>query len=163
MPASALYASFAYWPAGTNHVAATATMVSANRMVKAVGKLSFLFFLGGPSLGEAVLVVIRTKNLEEEEGNSVELRKIFPFFILYFVAASVITTVAVYFGVPAGIFSPLKTLSKFFIVMAMGAIGLNTNVVKLIKTGGKPIFMGACCWAGITCVSLVMQKILGIW
>ena len=40
----------------TNHVAATATMVSANRMVKAVGKLSFLFFLGGPSLGEAVLV-----------------------------------------------------------------------------------------------------------
>ena len=56
MPASALYASFAYWPAGTNHVAATATMVSANRMVKAVGKLSFLFFLGGPSLGEAVLV-----------------------------------------------------------------------------------------------------------
>ena len=110
-----------------------------------------------------MLAVIRTKNLEEEEGNSVELRKIFPFFILYFVAASVITTVAVYFGVPAGIFSPLKTLSKFFIVMAMGAIGLNTNVVKLIKTGGKPIFMGACCWAGITCVSLVMQKILGIW
>ena len=29
-----------------------------------------------------VLAVIRTKNLEEEEGNSVELRKIFPFFIL---------------------------------------------------------------------------------
>ena len=110
-----------------------------------------------------VLAIVRAKNLEEEEGNNVEFRKIFPFFILYFVGASVITTIAVNLGVPAGIFNPLKTLSKFFIVMAMGAIGLNTNVVKLIKTGGKPIFMGACCWAGITCVSLVMQRILGIW
>ncbi|GAA6406116.1 MULTISPECIES: YeiH family protein [Blautia] len=109
-----------------------------------------------------VLAFVRAKNAKEE-GNKVEFKKIFPFFILYFVGASIITTAAVSLGVPAGIFSPLKTLSKFFIVMAMGAIGLNTNVVKLIKTGGKPIFMGACCWAGITGVSLVMQKILGIW
>ena len=119
-----------------------------------------LYNLGAATL---VLAIVRAKNLEEEEGNNVEFRKIFPFFILYFVGASVITTIAVNLGVPAGIFNPLKTLSKFFIVMAMGAIGLNTNVVKLIKTGGKPIFMGACCWAGITCVSLVMQRILGIW
>lgn len=109
-----------------------------------------------------VLAFVRAKNAKEE-GNKVEFKKIFPFFILYFVGASIITTAAVSLGVPAEIFSPLKTLSKFFIVMAMGAIGLNTNVVKLIKTGGKPIFMGACCWAGITGVSLVMQKILGIW
>ncbi|MFR6345901.1 MAG: putative sulfate exporter family transporter, partial [Enterocloster aldenensis] len=56
-----------------------------------------------------------------------------------------------------------KELSKFFIVLAMAAIGLNTNLVKLIKTGGKPIFMGACCWAGITAVSLLLQSVLGIW
>ena len=49
-----------------------------------------------------------------------------------------------------GIFRPLKTLSKFFIVMAMGAIGLNTDVVKLIKTGGRPLLMGLACWIGIT-------------
>ena len=45
----------------------------------------------------------------------------------------------------------------------MAAIGLNTNLVKLIKTGGKPIFMGACCWVGITGVSLMLQRVLGIW
>jgi uncharacterized membrane protein YadS len=66
-------------------------------------------------------------------------------------------------GVPGAFFSPIKTLSKFFIVMAMAAIGLNTNIVKLIKTGGKPLVMGACCWAGITAVSLVVQSIMGIW
>ena len=58
---------------------------------------------------------------------------------------------------------PLKELSKFFIIMAMAAIGLNTDIVKLIKTGGKPILMGACCWAAITAVSLGMQHMLGIW
>ena len=44
----------------------------------------------------------------------------------------------------------------------MAAIGLNTNIVKLVKTGGKPIFMGACCWCGITAASLIMQHLEGL-
>ena len=44
----------------------------------------------------------------------------------------------------------------------MAAIGLNTDLVKLIKTGGKPIFMGVCCWVGITCASLLMQHFQGL-
>ena len=57
----------------------------------------------------------------------------------------------------------LKNASKFFIVMAMAAIGLNTDIVKLVKTGGKPIFMGFCCWVAIAIVSLAVQHLLGIW
>ena len=112
-----------------------------------------------------VLAFIRTQN-EKKKGASetkVSLKQIFPFFILYFVAASVITTVAISLGVDSSIFTPIKTLSKFFIVLAMAAIGLNTDIVKLIRTGGKPIIMGFCCWTGITAVSLFMQHILGIW
>ena len=45
----------------------------------------------------------------------------------------------------------------------MAAVGLNTDIVKLIKTGGKPLLLGAFCWVGITDVSLLMQHILGIW
>lgn len=110
-----------------------------------------------------VLAFVRTKKAGETGGKKVSIKKIFPFFILYFVGASIITTVAVSMGVPSAFFSPIKTLSKFFIVMAMAAIGLNTNIVKLIKTGGKPLVMGACCWAGITAVSLLIQSIMGIW
>lgn len=97
------------------------------------------------------------------EGKKVSIKQIFPMFILYFIAASVITTIAVSAGIDSGIFAPVKELSKFFIVLAMAAIGLNTDIVKLIKTGGKPIVMGFCCWVGITAVSLFMQSILGIW
>lgn len=112
-----------------------------------------------------VLALMRTRKEKKsgEEGKKVSLKQIFPFFILYFVAASIITTVAVSLGVDSGVFSPIKELSKFFIVLAMAAIGLNTDIVKLVKTGGKPIVMGFCCWVGITGVSLFMQHLLGIW
>lgn len=117
-----------------------------------------------------VLALWRTR---KESGHGVKIGKIFPFFILYFVAASIITTVCNY-AIGQGVFSAgaadfitgafafLKQVSKFFIVMAMGAIGLNTDLVKLVKSGGKPILMGFCCWVAIAAVSLLVQHALGI-
>lgn len=113
-----------------------------------------------------VLAIWRTAKAKQAGGsqeNSFSLKKVFPFFILFFVLASVITTAATSVGVSTSVFQPLKELSKFFIIMAMGAIGLNTDLVKLIRTGGKPIFMGLCCWVAIAAVSLGMQHVIGIW
>lgn len=95
-----------------------------------------------------------------EAKSTFSLRRAFPTFIVFFVLASVVTTV---FSLPAAVTAPIKELSKFLIVMAMAAIGLNTNIVKLVRTGGKPILMGLCCWVAIACVSLGMQHALGIW
>lgn len=106
---------------------------------------------------------IKAKRATDTQGTRFSLKKIFPFFILFFVLASVITTVCVSLGVSASFFTPFKELSKFFIIMAMAAIGLNTNLVKLIKSGAKPIFMGFCCWVAIAAVSLGMQHLLHIW
>ena len=109
------------------------------------------------------LVLSLMQARKETSGAGFSFKKSFPFFIVWFIAASVITTVAGAFGVPSAVFKPLKELSKFFIVLAMSAIGLNTNIVKLIKTGGKPLFMGFCCWLGISSVSLLMQHVMGLW
>ena len=95
-----------------------------------------------------------------EAAGTFDLGRIFPFFIVFFVLASVVTTV---FSLPAEVTAPIKELSKFLIVMAMAAIGFNTNVVKLVRTGGKPILMGFACWVAVACVSLGMQHVLGIW
>ena len=112
-----------------------------------------------------VLSLIRARRAEKEgtHASGFSLRRAFPMFILYFVLAAVITTVAVNAGIPVSAFTPLKELSKFCIIMAMAAIGLNSNVIKLIRNGGKPILLGAVCWVGITAVSLLMQRVLGIW
>lgn len=107
-----------------------------------------------------LVLAIYTAKKEKGRRNDFSLVRIFPFFILFFLLAAVITTV---FSLPPMVTDPIKTLSKFFIVMAMSAIGLNTNLIKLLKSGGKPIFMGFCCWLGIGTVSLLIQHFLGIW
>ena len=116
------------------------------------------------TLALAVLQLCRAKKAAAaggtESAGTFSLKKIFPYFIIFFVLASVITTV---FALPSTVTAPVKELSKFFIVMAMAAIGLNTDLVKLVRTGGKPILMGLCCWVGIAVVSLGMQHMLGIW
>ena len=118
-----------------------------------------------------VLAFVRMRREKKEAagtGAKVSLKSIFPMFILYFVLASVVTTVltSVCTGAALGtvnaIFAFLKKLSKFFIVMAMAAIGLNTDIVKLVKSGGRPILLGFCCWVAIACVSLGMQHVLGL-
>lgn len=121
-----------------------------------------------------VLAFVRMRRERKTNTGSqtkVSLKQIFPMFILYFVLASVITTIVTALladnseglAIANNIFGFLKQLSKFFIVMAMGAIGLNTNIVKLIKSGGKPILLGFTCWIAITVVSIVMQHMLGIF
>lgn len=115
------------------------------------------------TLALAVWRTAKAKRAGGNQGSSFSLKKVFPFFILFFVLASVITTVATTAGVDASVFQPFKELSKFFIIMAMGAIGLNTDLVKLVRTGGKPILMGLCCWVTIAVVSLGMQQVIGIW
>ncbi len=115
------------------------------------------------TLALAVWRTAKAKRAGGNQGSSFSLKKVFPFFILFFVLASVITTVATTAGVDASVFQPFKELSKFFIIMAMGAIGLNTDLVKLVRTGGKPILMGLCCWVAIAAVSLGMQQVIGIW
>jgi len=100
-----------------------------------------------------------------QQGNNqeVKLKKIFPVFILYFILASLLTTLLTSFGVSNSFFSPLKQLSKFLIIMAMSAIGLKTNLIAMIKSSGKSILLGALCWIAIILTSLGMQSLIGIF
>lgn len=110
----------------------------------------------------------------ENKNHEHSIKKIFPMFIIYFLLASVFTTVIEYlisnsylsaeYGMYfEKIFSYLKWLSKFFIVMAMMAIGLGTNVKKLISKGKQAILIGGLCWISIILTSIVLQKVLGIF
>lgn len=109
------------------------------------------------------LVRARERAKEGEQTVKFSFKRAFPMFILYFIIAAVITTACVHMGVSVEVFNPVKEVSKFMIIMAMAAIGLNSNVLQLIKTGGKPIIVGASCWCGITAISLIMQHIMKIW
>lgn len=138
-----------------------------------------MFQLGSSTLDKAVTVKL-TRTLaiipitiglafytshqeKKHSGKKINWIKIFPMFILYFILASIITTIATNNGIATSFFMPMKILSKFLIVLAMAAIGFNTDIVELVKKNGRFLLLGLSCWIGITIVSLALQKYLGIW
>ena len=43
----------------------------------------------------------------------------------------------------------------------MVGIGLNTDLVKLLKNGIKPIIMGLICWTVLSIVALIVMYFMG--
>jgi len=87
-------------------------------------------------------------------GSKVSLVKIFPWFVLGFLAAALINTGL---DLPAMLTQFLAQCGKFLIVMAMAAIGLNTRLTKLIRSGGRPVLLGLICWLTLAVVALITQ------
>jgi len=108
-----------------------------------------------------VLAVYTAKKTKAESSTATySCSTIFPWFVLWFVVASIVNTFA---GVPSQVSGSLVELGKFMITMAMAAIGLNTNIVKLVKNGVRPIFLGLCCWFAVAIVSIGVQNFIHIW
>ena len=117
-----------------------------------------------PDLKKAATFIRKLQNiLQSDKKESFSLIKAIPNFIIWFLVASLITTVTTSLGASATVFAPLKNLSKFMIIMAMTAIGYQTNLKKLITKGGSALLLGGLCWVLISLASLLMQKILGLW
>ncbi|MBR2620684.1 MAG: putative sulfate exporter family transporter, partial [Firmicutes bacterium] len=76
-----------------------------------------------------------------------------------FVLTAILNT---FLPIPDGVSSGLVQIGKFMIVMAMTAIGLNTNLKKLLTNGLKPICLGLCCWFVVAVVSLLVQHFIGM-
>lgn len=93
-------------------------------------------------------------------NSTFSLAKIFPWFILGFLFASIISTTGF---LSSSLCQTLTQIGKFFIVMAMAAIGLNTHLKQLINNGIKPIILGLSCWIVVALASLAMQHYLHIW
>ena len=112
----------------------------------------------------AIYTSKKMARLAKEEGqdtdstNNFNLKKIFPWFIVYFFIATIINSIL---PLPNVLTDSLVTASKFMIAMAMFAIGLNTNAKQMVKSGGKPILLGLICWIFIAITSLLIQTLMG--
>jgi len=105
------------------------------------------------------LAVYTARKREHSEAGNFSFIKVFPWFVIFFVLAAVINT---FTGIPAWLSKDFVTIGKFIIVMAMAAIGLNTNLKKLLSNGIKPIVLGLSCWFAVAIISLIVQKVMGI-
>lgn len=80
--------------------------------------------------------------------------KIFPWFILGFLAASLLNTTGIF---NKDVVHFLSSTGKFFIVMALSAVGLSANFKDMLKTGLKPLFLGMIVWFTVAVVSILVQ------
>ncbi|NMM62613.1 YeiH family putative sulfate export transporter [Clostridium sp. P21] len=100
------------------------------------------------------LAIYTSKKEAKSKQGSYSIGKIFPWFVLGFAAASVIST---FIPLPVMFVNFLAQAGKFVIVMAMVSVGLNTNIVELIKNGVRPILLGFTCWVVLAITSLGIQ------
>lgn len=106
---------------------------------------------------------IERKNQISDAANpskaaKVNLKKIFPWFILFFLLMVALKSSGF---VPESISSSLTVLSKFIMVMSLGAIGLKTNFSQVAKSGFKPMFHGFLISTLVVVVSFMVQQFLG--
>ncbi|MEW9573647.1 YeiH family protein [Rhodanobacter sp. Si-c] len=86
------------------------------------------------------------------------LRRIFPWFILWFLVASAVRTAGL---LPAAVLPALHDLAEFLIIVALTAIGLSANLRKMIASGPRPILLGLGVWAAVSLSSLAVQLLIG--
>ncbi|ULG71744.1 YeiH family protein [Macrococcus brunensis] len=84
---------------------------------------------------------------------SVSVGRIFPWFILYFMIASIIATVV---PIPAGLAAIIKQSSMFLVAVAMSGIGLSVDLKQFRQLGYRPVLLGVLLWFIVTAVSLVI-------
>lgn len=92
-------------------------------------------------------------------GGKVRLTKIFPWFILGFLAMSFVASV---FTISPEVVSTTKSISKYLMVCALAAIGLNTSFGSLKKSGIKPMLHGFIISALVVVVALGVEICMGI-
>ena len=96
---------------------------------------------------------------EKEIKTNFSFTKIFPWFILGFLAMSIIASI---FTIPTEVVTTTKSVSKFLMVCALAAIGLNTSFKDMKKSGIKPMIHGFIISALVVIVALVVEIALGI-
>lgn len=106
----------------------------------------------------AITAYKKKKEIKNNIKVNYKLSKIFPWFIIWFLVASLLNTLGVFNETIIGY---INSLGKFMIVMALSAIGLNADLKKMLKTGVKPIFLGLIVWFVVTIVSLLIQFTTG--
>ena len=108
---------------------------------------------------------IKRKEAEQNQQDGAALKanfsiaKIFPWFILGFLAMSIIASI---FPIPANVVSVTKRISKFLMVCALAAIGLNTSYASMKKAGIRPMIHGFIISALVVIVALLVEIAMGI-
>ena len=128
-----------------------ATMVKLTRTIAIIPTVLVFAWIG-----------IRMKKKEMQatgDGKKVNMMKIIPWFIGGFLLLAVLNSIGC---IPVAVSGGIKSTSKFLMVTALAAIGLNTSLLDFKKAGLKPMFYGITIDTLVTLTALVVIWCMGL-
>ncbi len=147
---SVVAAGFAYSEGAGNF----ATMVKLTRTLSIIPvTLIFAFISTRLKQKEAATVG------NDTQKKKVNFLSLFPCFILGFLALAILNSTGI---VSAEISQGAKEISKFLMVSALAAIGLNTDLKKMVKSGARPMLHGFIISALVVIVAIAVECFMGI-
>ncbi|WP_373742404.1 MULTISPECIES: YeiH family protein [Jeotgalibaca] len=129
-----------------------ATMVKLTRTLSIIPTV-LIFSLINTYSNRKNSVTLKTKN------EKVNLISLFPWFIIAFVGMSVINSMGF---IPLPFSNALKLLSKFLMVSALAAIGMNTDFKEMRKSGLNPMIHGFIISTLVVIVAITVEFFMGI-
>jgi uncharacterized integral membrane protein (TIGR00698 family) len=128
-----------------------ATMVKLTRTIAIIPTVLVFAWIG---------TRIKQKELKASgNGKKVNLMNIIPWFIGGFLLLAIINSVGL---IPTNVSGIMKGTSKFLMVTALAAIGLNTSLLDFKKAGLKPMFYGVTIDTLVTLTALVVIWCMGL-
>lgn len=85
-------------------------------------------------------------------------RRIVPWFIVWFLVAAIVNGLG---AIPGAWHGPIAALAGFLISAALAAIGLQTEMRHLLRTGLRPLALGFVLWIAVAVASLLVQRAVG--
>ncbi len=128
-----------------------ATMVQLTRTIAIIPTVLVFAWIG-----------VRMKKKEMQatgDGSKVNMMKIIPWFIGGFLLLAIVNSIGL---IPAAVSGIMKTASKFLMVTALAAIGLNTSIADFKKAGLKPMFYGVTIDTLVTLTALAVIWCMGL-
>lgn len=124
---------------------ATVTKLARTTMIVPIA-IAFAFMVSRRASGD---------NGDADRGSRLNIMRIFPWFVLGFLAMALLNT----FGVLGATAPHFSLAGKLLITIALAGVGLGANLRKIVKTGPRPIFLGLMVWIVVALISLAVQTL----
>lgn len=98
-------------------------------------------------------------NTSEKISGAVNFTTLFPWFILGFLLLAILNSFNI---IPANVSAMGKEISKFLMVTALAAIGLNTSFSEMKKSGPAPMIHGFIISVLVVIVALAVEYFMGL-
>lgn len=101
----------------------------------------------------------KAQKTNSDDKKKLKITGLLPWFIVAFIAVAVINSLGF---IPPAVSAALKEISKFLMVAALAAIGMNTDFREMKKSGLNPMLHGFIISALVVIVAITVEYFIGL-